>query len=76
MCLKEYGNQAPLMNKNLKKAIMSFATLRNIFLRNRSDEKKINFDKKSGYCDSVLRKAKVEYYCNLDTKTLCDNKRF
>ena len=39
------GNHSPFMNKSLSKAIMVRTRLRNIFLKNRSEENKINYNK-------------------------------
>ena len=39
-------------------------------------ENKIYFNKQKSYCFSLLRKAKVQYFGNRDTKTLCHSKRF
>ena len=44
------GNHWPFMNKSLSKAIMVLTRLRNIFLKNRSDENKINYNKQRNLC--------------------------
>ena len=58
---KKYArvNQAPFI-KNLKKTIMHCSKLTNIFLRDRSDKNKTNFNKQRNYCFSLLSRA--EYY--------------
>ena len=64
------------MNKTLSKAIMLRTKLRNKFLKNRSNENKTNYVKQRNHCVSFLRKAKREYYSNLDEKNIYDNKAF
>ena len=63
-----------LWTKSSRKLIRR-TKLRNIFLRNRSCENKINFNKQRNCCISLLTKAKIDHYGNLDTKILYDNKR-
>ena len=55
------GNHSPFMNKSLSKAIMVRTRLRNIFLKNRSEENKINFNKQRNLCATLLGKSKREY---------------
>ena len=64
------GNHSPFMNKSLSKAIM-----RNIFLKDRGEENKINCNKQRNLCVTLLRKSKREYYQNLSVENVCDNKK-
>ena len=64
------------MNKTLSKAIMLRTKFRNKFLKNRSNENKLNYVKQRNHCVSLLRKTKRVYYSNLDEKNICDNKTF
>ena len=50
--------------------------MRNIFLKNRSDENKIKHNKQRNLCVKILRKTKREYYQNLIVENVCDNKSF
>ena len=70
------GNQSPFMNKTLSKAIMQRSKLRNIFLKNRTEENRNNYAKQRNLCVTLLRKNKREFYGNLNEKKLCDNKKF
>ena len=70
------GNQSPFMNETLAKAIMHRSKLRNIFLKNRTEENRKNYAKQRNLCVTLLRKSKREYFGNLDEKKLCDNKKF
>ena len=58
------------MNRNLFTAIMQRTKLRNIFLKNRTEENNKNL------CVTLLRKSKREYFNNLNEKNVCDNKKF
>ena len=70
------GNQSPFMNKTLPKAILQRSKLRNIFLKNRTEENRNNYAKQRNLCVTLLRKSKREFYGNLNEKKLCDNKKF
>ena len=52
------GNHSPFMNKNLSKAIMLRTKLRNIFLKNRTEENKNRYTKQRNLCVTLLRKSK------------------
>ena len=70
------GNQMPFMTKQLSKEIMKRPRLRNNFLRNRTEENKILYNRQRNYCVSLLRKSKRGYYENLNIKNVTDNKLF
>ena len=67
------GN-SPLMNKNFSKAIMLRTKLKNIFLKNRTEENKDTQNR--NLCVTLLQKGKREYFNNLNKKNFCDNKIF
>ena len=50
--------------------------MRNIYLKNCSDNNKREYNKQRNYCVSLLRKTKTNYYANLNEKDLTDNKQF
>ena len=64
------------MNKSLSKAILVRTRLRKIFLKNRGEENKINYNKQRNLCSTLLRKSKRAYYQNLSVENICDNKIF
>ena len=64
------------MNKSLSKAILVRTRLRKIFLKNRGEENKINYNKQRNLCSTLLRKSKRAYYQNLSLENICDNKIF
>ena len=55
------GNHSPFMNKSLSKAIMVRTRLRNTFLKNRSEENKINYNKQGNFCVILLKKVKENF---------------
>ena len=70
------GNHSPFMNKNLSKAIMLRTKLRNIFLKNRTEENKGRYTKQRNLSVTILRKRKREYFNNLNEIDVWDNKIF
>ena len=70
------GNQMLFMTKQLSKEIMKGSRFRNNFLRNRTEENKILYNRQRNYCVSLLRKSKRGYYKNLNIKNVTDNKLF
>ena len=48
------GNQSPFMNETLAKAIMHRSKLRNIFLKNRTEENRKNYAKQRNLCGTLL----------------------
>ena len=61
------------MNETLSKVIMLRTKLRNKFFKIRTDKNKTNYVKQRNLCASLLRKAKREYFSNLDEKNICGN---
>ena len=66
----------PFISKTIKKAFMKRSRLRKIYLKNRSDNNKREYDKQRNYCVSLLRKTKTSCYANLNEKDLAVNKQF
>ena len=50
--------------------------LRNIYIKNRSNNSKREYNKQRNYCISLLRKTKTNYYASSNEKVLSDNKQF
>ena len=53
------GNNMPFINETIKKAFMARTHLRNIYLKNRSDNNKRKYNKQRNYCVSLFRKTKT-----------------
>ena len=62
------------MTRKLKKVIMVRSRLRKTFLKHSTNENKKNYKKQINFCVSLLRKEKKNYFENLDTKNISDNK--
>ena len=70
------GNQMPFITKQLSKEIMKRSRLRNNFLRNRTEENKILYNRQRNHCVSLSQKSKRGYYEILNIKNVTDNKQF
>ena len=56
------GNHSAFVNEFLSKAIMVRIKLMDIFLKNRSEENKINYNKQRNLYVTLLRRSRKEYY--------------
>ena len=65
---------SPFMNKKLSKEIMKTSRLRNKFLNTKSDVDRKVYNKQRNYVVSLLRNEKKNFYSNLDTKVVIDNR--
>lgn len=64
------------MTKAFRKAIMRRSRLKNIYLKNQSQENWVNYKRQQNFCTNLHRKTKQKYFCSLKMKDLNDNKRF
>ena len=64
------------MNKTFSKAMMDCTSLRNKFIKNRSPENKLAYNRQRNYCVTLTRKSKRDYYNKLDNRNLIGNKLF
>ena len=70
------ANDGPFMTKALRKAIMLRTQLRNKYNKERTQSNLNTFRKQRNKCVKLLRKAKFEYYKNLNLKDISDNRKF
>ena len=70
------ANDGPSMTKALRKAIMLRTRLRNMYNKCKTQEKWNAFKKQRNKCTKILRKAKVDYYEDLDLEDISDNRKF
>ena len=70
------ANNAPYMNKQLCKAIMTRSRLKNIYTKSPSSENERKYKNQRNYCVNLLRKSKKKYYNQLDITKLKDTKSF
>ena len=64
------------MSKKLNKEIVKRSRLRNKFLNTKSDIDRKAYNKQRNYVVSLLRNEKKNFYSNLDTKVVIDNRTF
>ena len=56
------ANNSDFITKSLRKEIMHRSRLRNKFLRKRTNESKIAYNKQRNICVSLLHKTKTDYF--------------
>ena len=64
------ANSSPFMNKAFSKAVMDRTRFRNKFLKNRSAENKLTYNRRRNYSVSLTSKSKRDYYSNFDNRNL------
>ena len=67
-----------VLNKHppIKTKFTTRSRLRNRYLRLPSQENKVAYKIQRNVCTKLLRKRQRSYYSKLDTKNICDNKKF
>ena len=70
------GNDAPFVDKQLRKAIYTRTRLKNKIHRNPSKENKMAYKKQRNFCVSLRRKCMKNYLKKLTEKGLTTNKSF
>ena len=70
------GNHAPYMNRNVRKAMMRRNQLHTKWTKTGKDQDKVTFKNQRKLVSKILKKAKKNYYNNLDDKDVLDNKKF
>ena len=70
------ANEVPFMTKELHKAIMKRSRLRNKFLKNKNEINRNNYKVQRNYCKKLLKTTKKQYFNNLNTSKVIDNRTF
>ena len=70
------ANRSKFVTKEVSKAIMLRTKLRNKFFKKKTLESRAKYNKQRNICVSLIKKAKQNYYENLDLKDINDNKQF
>ena len=70
------ANDSPFMTKELRKAVMLRSRLRNRFNRFKTATAEVAYKRQRNICINLLRKAKSDYYGNLNPCSITDNKKF
>ena len=66
------ANYSTFMTKEPSKAMMLKTKLQNQFLKKRTSEAKLKYNKQRNLCLSLPRKAKKNYYENLDLNNISE----
>ena len=69
-------NHAEYMDKELIQPIIKRSKLRNVYLKHRSEEKRLAYKTQRNFCVTLLRKKKAYYFNNPDLNLVRDNKMF
>ena len=70
------ANQALFMNRKINKEIMKRSRLRNKFLNTKSDIGRKAYNKQRNLCVSLIRSEKNNFFSNINTNDIADNKTF
>ena len=70
------ANQASFINKKINKEIMKRSRLRNKFLNTKSDIDRKAYNKQRNFCVSLIRSEKKNFFSNINTSDITDNKTF
>ena len=69
-------NQAPFMNKSVRKAIMVRTKLLNKFRKENSFIHELEYKRQRNFCTTLIKKTKKNFYNNLNVNKITDNKSF
>ena len=70
------ANDSPFMNRTLHKAFMRRTKLNNKYNKNRTAENWDAFRRQRNLCVKLSRKAKRDFYNQIDISAVTDNKKF
>ena len=70
------ANNKPYMTKALRKAIMQRSTLKNKFLKCKTDENLHAFKKQKNFTNRLAKRERTKYFANLDLNKYTDNMKF
>ena len=70
------GNEAPFMNKNLRKAIYTRSRLKNRYNKNPTDDNKSQYKKQRNKCVNLRKKAIKTYFKDITDSGIVENKKF
>ena len=69
-------NQAPFMNKSVRKAIMVWTQLLNKFRKENSFINELAYKRQRNFCTKLIKKTKRNFFNNLNVNKITDNKSF
>ena len=69
-------NQAPFMNKSVRKAVMVRTQLLNKFRKENSFINELAYKRQRNFCTKLIKKTKMNFYNNLNVNKITNNKSF
>ena len=69
-------NQAPFMNKSVRKVIMVWTQLLDKFRKENSFINELAYKRQRNFCTKLIKKTKTNFYNNLDVNKSTDKKSF
>ena len=70
------ANDEPYMTKTLRKAIMKRSSLENKYYKCNSETNRRALKKQKNYCNRLYKRERMNYYSNLNSNEITDNKNF
>ena len=70
------ANHSKFVNKDFNKAMMQRTELRNKFLKQKTTESKLAYVEQRNICVSILLKAKISYFENVNIKNPSNSRIF
>ena len=70
------ANHPKFISKDLSKEIMLRPKLRDKFLKDKTDKARTKYRKQHNICVNLLRRAKRNYFNDLDLSNVTDNRKF
>ena len=70
------ANEAPFMNKKIKKEIMKRSRLKSKFLNSKNDKDRNIYNKQRNLCVSLIRQGKKQFFNAIKSRDINDNKTF
>ena len=64
------------MSKELNRAVITRSRLRNKYIKEKSADSKIAYDKQRNYCVHLLRRTGEKYFPSINISSITDNKKF
>ena len=71
-----HANQAPFINNTINKEIMKRSRLWNKFLNTKINIDRKAYNKQCNLCESLIRREKKNFFNNISTSDITDNKIF
>ena len=70
------ANDSPFITKDLRKMIMNRSRCKNIYMKNKNADNWEKYRKLRNECVKLTKRAKKEYFKNINIKSINDNRKF